>query len=95
MKILNDALREAQQKQITENEDAENELNELIHHVFTDPAGEKVLNWMKSISINHVLGPDATNEKLRHHEGMRFMVAVLEGRFRAHEARMRAVKKDN
>ena len=39
-----------------------------------------VLNYMRSISLSMVNGPDATDAQLRHREGMRDMMRIVNTR---------------
>jgi hypothetical protein len=59
-------------------------LNELLATVFKGDAGKSALDYLRSISIERVCGPHATDAELRHLEGMRFIVAVISQRISAH-----------
>lgn len=63
----------------------EEELNDLIHGVFTSLNGKVALDYLRSISTNYVHGPEATDAQIRHREGMRFLVAIIESRIKGHE----------
>jgi hypothetical protein len=60
-------------------------LNALILTTFGRGAGREVLAWLRSISIEMVGGPQITDGELRHREGMRYLVAVIEGRMKQGE----------
>jgi|TARA_B100000949_G_scaffold18093_1_gene13961 hypothetical protein len=62
----------------------ENKLNELVASVFAGPNGQAVINYLRSISVDAVSGPNITNEHLRHLEGMRYIVAILSRRITSH-----------
>jgi hypothetical protein len=51
-----------------------------VAEVFSSPSGEAVLNYLKSITINMVHGPDVSTASLRHIEGQRFIVGLIEQR---------------
>lgn len=64
--------------------DAEVRLNAAVHECFATPSGIEVLKWLRRITIESVGGPDITNDQLRHIEGQRFIVGVLEQRRALH-----------
>jgi len=51
-----------------------------IEALFQSPVGAKVLTYLKSITINMVSGPEISDSGLRHLEGQRFIVAIIERR---------------
>jgi hypothetical protein len=59
-------------------------INELLATVLKGDAGKAALDYLRSISIERVCGPAATDAELRHLEGMRFIVAVISQRISAH-----------
>ena len=62
----------------------ERDLNQTFASVFSDPAGKKVLQYLKNISINAVSGPEIDANALFHKEGMRFVVGIIEARITKH-----------
>ena len=58
----------------------EEDLNLLFASFFagTDPRGSRILEYLRSITQGRVLGPDTTNEQLRHLEGARWLFAIIE-----------------
>ena len=48
--------------------------------VFKTPAGKAVLKYLRSITIESVQGPNASDAELRHLEGQRYLVGVIERR---------------
>jgi|TARA_R110002020_G_scaffold105365_8_gene245807 serine/threonine protein phosphatase PrpC len=58
----------------------EKELNSLFAAVFDGSNGDKALNYLRSISIEQVCGPDAIPDRLMHLEGMRYLAAIIENR---------------
>ena len=55
-------------------------ISQTVAEVFSSPSGQAVLNYLKSITINMVHGPDVSTESLRHIEGQRFIVGMIEQR---------------
>lgn len=60
--------------------EAEKRLNELFAAKFSDPAGQEILTYLRSISINHIQGPAVDDGELRHIEGQRYHQAIIERR---------------
>lgn len=58
-------------------EQAEYELNALIASALNNPAGESMMDYLKSITLNNVTGPGIDDMALRHLEGQRFLVGIL------------------
>ncbi len=46
--------------------------------VFGTEAGQAYLAHLRSITINRVYGPDVSDAELRHMEGQRFIVGLIE-----------------
>lgn len=55
-------------------------ISQNVAEVFSTPTGQAVLQYLKSITIQMVHGPDVTTEALRHLEGQRFIVALIDQR---------------
>jgi hypothetical protein len=65
-------------------------LNEAVALCLAGPAGEKLMNYLKSITLNAVCGPNVNTNQLLHLEGQRFIVHVLLKRQELHqEGRLR------
>ena len=62
--------------------DQEKQLNQEFAGLFKDKLGDKVLEYLKAITINSVSGPEISNEKLRHLEGSRYIVGLIEYRIK-------------
>ena len=60
-------------------EDEEN-LNALFYALFNTPSGSQVLKYLKSLTIEAVAGPEISNESLRHLEGQRYLVGLMQRR---------------
>ena len=57
-----------------------------IAEIFKTPTGKEVLRYLRSITIEMVNGPNVTTEELRHLEGQRYIVGLIEQRI-AHSHR--------
>ena len=51
-----------------------------VAEVFSSPTGAEVLRYLRSITIEMVNGPNVSTEELRHLEGQRYLVGLLETR---------------
>jgi PhoPQ-activated pathogenicity-related protein len=51
-----------------------------IQALFKTPNGKQVLQYLRSITIETVQGPNATDAELRHLEGQRYIVGLLSRR---------------
>lgn len=60
--------------------DEEKKLNEVFTHLFSTDLGEKALRYLRSITIEAVSGPNIEDHVLRHLEGQRFLVGVIQKR---------------
>lgn len=58
----------------------ERRINEAMALTFQTEAGQFVLEYLKSITIRAVGGPNITDAHLRHLEGQRFITALIEQR---------------
>jgi|TARA_A100001391_G_scaffold72390_1_gene46233 hypothetical protein len=63
---------------------AEIELNADIAALFKTELGKKVLNYLKSITVDAVAGRDISNDQLRHLEGMRYLYFIIKKRIETH-----------
>ncbi len=70
--------------QRTSEKDAE--VSHNIAQIFESPVGKEVLRYLRSITIEMVNGPNVTTEELRHLEGQRYLVGLIEQRI-AHSHR--------
>lgn len=60
----------------------EGKLNDLMLAVFGSASGQEALTYLRSITIEMVGGPEITDAQLRHREGMRYLVGIIEARMR-------------
>ena len=58
-------------------------INEVLANVFKGAVGTAAMDYLRSISIERVCGPHASDAELRHLEGMRFIVGVISQRIAA------------
>ena len=73
----------------------EDQLNKIFAACFRSPAGHEVLGYLRSITINTVVGPEASDAALRHKEGMRFLFGVIDARINAgHSSLARVVEQE-
>ena len=56
----------------------EDKLSLNISTVFATPSGAEVLRYLRSITIEMVSGPNITTDELRHLEGQRYLVGLIE-----------------
>ena len=55
-------------------------INEAFAATFREASAEVVLDYLKSITINRISGPESTDTYLRHLEGQRSIVALISTR---------------
>ena len=60
--------------------DLDKQVSQNVAEVFSTPSGKEVLRYLRSITIEMVNGPNVTTEELRHIEGQRYIVGLLEQR---------------
>jgi hypothetical protein len=65
---------------IQRSRERDTEISQNIATVFSDPTGNAVLKYLRSITIEMVHGPNVASEELRHHEGQRYIVGLIEQR---------------
>ena len=60
------------------------DLNQAFAALFGEhpDAAARVLAYLRSITLLHVLGPKSTDNELRHMEGQRHIVAIIERRLK-------------
>lgn len=73
--------------QVVRTEEAEARLDDAVHAAFTTEAGKDTMLWLRSITIQSVLGPDNTAISLAYQEGMRRVVQLLQQRIDNHAKR--------
>jgi len=65
---------------IQRSQSKDQEISENIASLFTTATGNAVLKYLRSITIEMVNGPNVTTEELRHMEGQRYIVGLIEHR---------------
>jgi len=60
----------------------DNEISFDVRSLFRSPSGDKVLKYLRSITIEAVTGPAASDAELRHLEGQRYIVGLIERRIK-------------
>jgi hypothetical protein len=58
----------------------------VIDGCFSGGSGPRALAYLESITTRRVLGPEASNDYLRHLEGARWLVGVIRQRMANHRA---------
>lgn len=56
----------------------EDKISLNIGSVFSEPTGKEILKYLRSITIEMVSGPNISADELRHLEGQRYIVGLLE-----------------
>jgi len=64
-------------------------ISKNIAQIFESPTGKEVLRYLRSVTIEMVNGPNVTTEELRHLEGQRYIVGLIEQRI-AHAHRSKS-----
>jgi len=67
---------------IQRSDEAENKINEALALCFSGANGEFALKYLRSISIERVMGPNFDPNSLAHIEGQRFLVGIIEQRIK-------------
>jgi hypothetical protein len=67
---------------IQRSDEAENRINEALALCFSGANGEFALKYLRSISIERVMGPNFDPNSLAHIEGQRFLVGIIEQRIK-------------
>lgn len=60
--------------------DLEEKINGVCRTVLNGPAGEQLMSYLKSITVDVVEPPSASDAQLRTREGMRRLVGILDTR---------------
>tara|TARA_R100000700_G_C3095937_1_gene95149 strand:+ start:413 stop:667 length:255 start_codon:yes stop_codon:yes gene_type:complete len=61
---------------------ADNKISQNIQALFTDDLGKEVLSYLRSITIESVSGANISDAELRHLEGQRYLVGLIERRIK-------------
>lgn len=60
--------------------DLDLQISQNVAEIFSTPTGQAVLRYLRSVTIEMVHGPNVTTEELRHVEGQRYIVGLIERR---------------
>jgi len=60
----------------------DHELSLIAADVFGGPSGQAFLKYLRSITIEMVNGPNVSDAELRHLEGQRYIVGLIETRIK-------------
>ena len=71
---------------IQRSSDKDVQISQNIAQIFESPTGKEVIRYLRSITIEMVNGHNVTTEELRHIEGQRYIVGLIEQRI-AHSHR--------
>lgn len=55
-------------------------ISQNIAEIFSSPTGKEVLRYLRSVTIEMVCGPNISTDELRHLEGQRYIVGLIERR---------------
>lgn len=55
-------------------------ISKNVHALFATPTGREVIKYLRSVTIEAVTGAGASDAELRHLEGQRFLVGLIERR---------------
>lgn len=61
-------------------QEADEQISKNFAHLFTTETGKEVLRYLRTITIEIVHGANVTTEELRHIEGQRYVVGLIETR---------------
>ena len=56
------------------------EISKNVAQIFSTPTGQEVLKYLRSVTVEMVNGPNVSTEELRHIEGQRYLVGLIEQR---------------
>tara|TARA_B100000959_G_scaffold278937_2_gene338226 strand:- start:277 stop:564 length:288 start_codon:yes stop_codon:yes gene_type:complete len=60
--------------------DVEENLNTLFYKMFNTAGGSEILKHLKSLTLEAVAGPEISDQQLRHLEGQRYLVGLIQRR---------------
>tara|TARA_R100000951_G_scaffold59878_1_gene50345 strand:- start:13742 stop:14020 length:279 start_codon:yes stop_codon:yes gene_type:complete len=77
-------------------QEKDQQISENVASLFGSATGQAVLQYLRSITIEMVNGPNVTTEELRHIEGQRYLVGLIEARMtHAHKVKNNGRKSSN
>ena len=70
--------------------DEDRKISLNVAQIFNTPTGKEVLKYLRTITIEMVNGPNVSTEELRHIEGQRYIVGLVEQRIaHAHRSKIK------
>lgn len=73
---------------IQRSSEKDTEISQNIAQIFSSPTGSEVIKYLRSITVEMVNGPNVSTEELRHIEGQRYIVGLIEQRIQhAHRSK--------
>lgn len=60
--------------------EAEENLNTLFYKMFNTAGGSEILKHLKALTLEAVAGPEISDQHLRHLEGQRYLVGLIQRR---------------
>lgn len=60
--------------------EVDEQISQNVAQLFSSDTGKEVLRYLRAITIDLVHGPNVSTEELRHIEGQRFVIGLLETR---------------
>jgi len=60
--------------------EVDEQISQNIAHLFSSDTGKEVLRYLRTITIEIVHGANVSTEELRHIEGQRYVVGLIETR---------------
>ena len=73
--------------------EADEAISESVERLLGTGDGKVMFDWLRQITVNKVLGANATPGELAYQEGMRALVALIEARRVAHLTRLISTQK--
>lgn len=80
---------------IQRNTKDEENLNTLFYKMFNTAGGSEILKYLKTLTLDAVAGPEISNESLRHLEGQRYLVGLIQRRVHKGASQNMIKEKDN
>lgn len=68
---------------VVRTKEAEDRINQTVRAALSGPNGAALMEYLKSITTSFVVPPSASDAELRHHEGKRHLVQILDARLKS------------
>jgi hypothetical protein len=63
---------------IARNKSEEDRISLNFGSLFSQPTGKEIIKYLRSVTIEMVSGPNISTDELRHLEGQRYLVGLIE-----------------